>query len=107
MFPSLLVIPRSGDKCDQNHASSFKPSTNSLSLLQPERLCDADSKDLLVAAPAPTQKPRTPAQKTALAAIICVSLLLFVLCAVFFARKFISLSKNERKKQTTEARTRT
>ena len=86
-------LPPSGDKCDESSPDSFVPSSNRLTLLQPEQPCTGNSKDLLVQAPAPTQTPRTPAQKTALAAIICVSLVLFFVCTVFFARKFISLRK--------------
>jgi len=79
-----------GDKCDSSHPNSFSPKTHALSLLVPERSCSAGSKDFLVVESTP-KTPKTPAQRTAIAAIICVSLLLFSLCTIFFVRKFISL----------------
>lgn len=81
-----------GDKCDSSHPEAFSPNGVDLTPVSPERSCVSGSKDFLVV---DSEKPKTPAQKTALAAIICVSLLLFSICTLFFVRKFVSL-RNER-----------
>jgi len=80
-----------GDKCDASLPSFFTPKTHDLAPVIPERSCEVGSKNFLVVES--TSSPKTPAQRTALAAIICVSLLLFAICTIFFVGKFISLRR--------------
>ena len=64
-----------------------------MSLVTPLRTCEADSKAFLVEKTTPAPPPKTPAQRTALAATVFISLVLFAVCTLFFARKFVNLSK--------------
>lgn len=83
-----LKIP--GDKCDTSIPLWQPPSHE----LEPTDLsCDEMDKTGLLVMAETSVRPKTPAQKVTLAAIVLVSIALFALIAVFFGRKFISLGQ--------------